>query len=47
MACTVAVESVIVDHYNEQLRALMSDPAANRLVFFSARPSFIIIFFCF
>ncbi|KAI5710610.1 hypothetical protein M8J76_002375 [Diaphorina citri] len=30
MACTVAVESVIVDHYNEQLRALMSDPAANR-----------------
>ncbi|KAL1462369.1 hypothetical protein WDU94_014209 [Cyamophila willieti] len=30
MACTVAVESVIVDHYNEQLRALMADPAANK-----------------
>lgn len=26
MACTVAVESVIVDHYNDQLRALMEDP---------------------
>jgi len=30
MACTVAVESVIVDHYNDQLRTLMSDPDANR-----------------
>ena len=30
MACTVAVESVIVDHYNDQLRNLMSDPEANR-----------------
>ncbi|XP_063242819.1 5-demethoxyubiquinone hydroxylase, mitochondrial [Bacillus rossius redtenbacheri] len=29
MACTVAVESVIVDHYNEQLRTLMADPGAN------------------
>lgn len=26
MACTVAVESVIVDHYNEQLRELMEHP---------------------
>uniref|UniRef100_A0A182UNZ1 5-demethoxyubiquinone hydroxylase, mitochondrial n=1 Tax=Anopheles merus TaxID=30066 RepID=A0A182UNZ1_ANOME len=25
MACTVAVESVIVEHYNDQLRALMCD----------------------
>lgn len=30
MACTVAVESVIVDHYNDQLRALMSDPERNK-----------------
>jgi ubiquinone biosynthesis monooxygenase Coq7 len=29
MACTVAIESVIVDHYNDQLRTLMSDPEAN------------------
>lgn len=26
MACTVAVETVIVDHYNDQLRMLMQDP---------------------
>lgn len=26
MACTVAVESVIVEHYNDQLRTLMDDP---------------------
>lgn len=26
MACTVAVETVIVEHYNEQLRDLMSNP---------------------
>ncbi|XP_058058466.1 5-demethoxyubiquinone hydroxylase, mitochondrial [Anopheles bellator] len=26
MACTVAVESVIVEHYNDQLRRLMDDP---------------------
>lgn len=26
MACTVAVETVIVDHYNEQLRELAADP---------------------
>lgn len=30
MACTVAVESVIVDHYNEQLRVLMEDPDTNK-----------------
>lgn len=30
MACTVAVESVIVDHYNDQLRALMSSPEENK-----------------
>lgn len=30
MACTVAVESVIVDHYNDQLRTLMSDPERNK-----------------
>lgn len=30
MACTVAVETVIVDHYNDQLRTLMSDPDANK-----------------
>lgn len=30
MACTVAVETVIVDHYNDQLRTLMSDPEANK-----------------
>lgn len=30
MACTVAVESVIVDHYNDQLRSLMADPESNK-----------------
>ncbi|PNF35375.1 5-demethoxyubiquinone hydroxylase, mitochondrial [Cryptotermes secundus] len=30
MACTMSVESVIVDHYNDQLRTLMSDPEANK-----------------
>lgn len=30
MACTVAVESVIVDHYNDQLRTLMADPERNK-----------------
>lgn len=30
MACTVAVESVIVDHYNDQLRTLMADPEKNK-----------------
>jgi ubiquinone biosynthesis monooxygenase Coq7 len=30
MACTVAVETVIVDHYNDQLRTLMEDPEANK-----------------
>lgn len=30
MACTVAVESVIVDHYNDQLRTLMAEPEKNK-----------------
>ncbi|KAF2880755.1 hypothetical protein ILUMI_25427 [Ignelater luminosus] len=30
MACTVAVETVIVEHYNDQLRELMDDPNANK-----------------
>lgn len=30
MACTVAVESVIVEHYNDQLRTLMADPEKNK-----------------
>lgn len=30
MACTVAVETVIVDHYNDQLRALMNDAECNK-----------------
>lgn len=30
MACTVAVESVIVDHYNDQLRTLMQDPTVDK-----------------
>lgn len=30
MACTVAVETVIVEHYNDQLRKLMSDPDVNK-----------------
>lgn len=30
MACTVAVETVIVEHYNDQLRQLMNDPKANK-----------------
>lgn len=30
MACTVAVETVIVDHYNEQIRQLVTDPKANK-----------------
>ena len=28
MACTVAVETVIVEHYNDQLRQLMENPEA-------------------
>lgn len=31
MACTVAVETVIVEHYNEQLRALMASDNASDL----------------
>ncbi|XP_022914142.1 5-demethoxyubiquinone hydroxylase, mitochondrial [Onthophagus taurus] len=30
MACTVAVETVIVEHYNDQLRTLMNDPDVNK-----------------
>lgn len=30
MACTVAVETVIVEHYNDQLRILMEDPEGNK-----------------
>lgn len=30
MACTVAVETVIVEHYNDQLRTLMNDPNTNK-----------------
>jgi len=30
MACTVAVETVIVEHYNDQLRDLMNDPESNK-----------------
>lgn len=30
MACTVAVETVIVEHYNDQLRTLLEDPQCNK-----------------
>ncbi|CAH0558216.1 unnamed protein product [Brassicogethes aeneus] len=30
MACTVAVETAIVEHYNDQLRTLLEDPEANK-----------------
>lgn len=30
MACTVAVETVIVEHYNDQLRQLMDDDNVNK-----------------
>lgn len=30
MACTVAVETVIVEHYNDQLRKLMQDDNADK-----------------
>lgn len=30
MACTVAVETVIVEHYNDQLRTLMQDPNVDK-----------------
>lgn len=30
MACTVAVESVIVEHYNDQLRTLMNNQNENK-----------------
>lgn len=31
MACTVAVETVIVDHYNEQLRRLMEEQPIDKV----------------
>lgn len=31
MACTVAVETVIVEHYNEQLRQLMESPDVDKV----------------
>ena len=31
MACTVAVETVIVDHYNEQLRQIMDSPKPDQV----------------
>lgn len=31
MACTVAVETVIVEHYNDQLRQLMEDPKTDKV----------------
>lgn len=31
MACTVAVETVIVEHYNDQLRQLMEDPNVDQV----------------
>lgn len=30
MACTVAVETVIVEHYNDQIRSLLDDPEKNK-----------------
>ncbi|KAK9888741.1 hypothetical protein WA026_000968 [Henosepilachna vigintioctopunctata] len=30
MACTVAVETVIVDHYNDQIRSLLDEPEKNK-----------------
>lgn len=32
MACTVAVETVIVEHYNDQLRVLMEDPNIDKTI---------------
>lgn len=31
MACTVAVETVIIEHYNDQLRQLMEDPKTDKV----------------
>lgn len=30
MACTAAVETVITEHYNDQIRELMSNPEENK-----------------
>lgn len=32
MACTVAVETVIVEHYNEQLRQIMESPKPDKVI---------------
>lgn len=32
MACTVAVETVIVEHYNDQLRKIMDDPDVDKVI---------------
>lgn len=35
MACTVAVETVIVEHYNDQLRTIMDNPDVDKVLNFS------------
>lgn len=37
MACTVAVETVIVEHYNEQLREIMATPNVDTVITNSCR----------
>lgn len=32
MACTVAVETVIVEHYNDQLRQIMESPSVDKVI---------------
>lgn len=34
MACTVAVETVIVEHYNDQLRQIMDSPNPDKVILF-------------
>lgn len=34
MACTVAVETVIVEHYNDQLRQIMENPNVDKVCFY-------------
>lgn len=36
MACTVAVETVIVEHYNDQLRQLMEEPTVDKVTLLRA-----------
>lgn len=33
MACTVAVETVIIEHYNEQLRQIMDSKNPDKVLF--------------